>query len=203
VRLALLPRFATHPRANCPSCQSAAPMRHCNFRKSEASSSRLVPSWRGVSRSSRTLGAGCGGREGAGDVQHLSWTAKSCGPGAHMQALSSRKAPKALRRRRWQTRVHRGERDISRKTTAQGRPVVTACTCGFRARATRFCARAPGACGHPVFPAPSAFGPRVQQRVQDAQSSGACAARTRGRAYRRSDELSAKIKLSGCPGCRA
>ena len=31
---------------------------------------------------------------------------------------------------------------ISRKTTAQGRPVVTACTCGFRARANCFCARA-------------------------------------------------------------
>jgi hypothetical protein len=31
---------------------------------------------------------------------------------------------------------------ISRKTTAQGRPVVTACTCGFRARAIFLCARA-------------------------------------------------------------
>jgi hypothetical protein len=34
---------------------------------------------------------------------------------------------------------------ISRKTTAQGRPVVTACTCGFRARANFLCAGAPGA----------------------------------------------------------
>ena len=34
---------------------------------------------------------------------------------------------------------------ISRKTIAQGRPVVTACTCGFRACANFLCARAPGA----------------------------------------------------------
>ena len=46
------------------------------------------------------------------------------------------------------------------KTIAQGRPVVTACTCGQRARANFLCAGAPGACGHPVFPAPSEF-PRV------------------------------------------
>jgi hypothetical protein len=34
---------------------------------------------------------------------------------------------------------------ISRQTTAQGRPVVTACTCGFRALCAIFCAGAPGA----------------------------------------------------------
>jgi hypothetical protein len=55
---------------------------------------------------------------------------------------------------------------ISRKTTAQGRPVVTACTCGFRARANIFCAGAPGAAAtrpslHPLF-----FG-----RVETMQSS--------------------------------
>ena len=48
-----------------------------------------------------------------------------------------------------------GSASISRKTTAQGRPVVTACTCGERAFRAIFCAGAPGACGHPVFPAPS------------------------------------------------
>src|SRR5215469_15542401 len=32
-----------------------------------------------------------------------------------MQALSSRKAPKVLRKRRWQTLVHRGEHGVSRK----------------------------------------------------------------------------------------
>jgi hypothetical protein len=48
-----------------------------------------------------------------------------------------------------------GRARISRKTIARGRPVVTACTCGLRAFAQSFCAQAPGACGHPAFPAPS------------------------------------------------
>jgi hypothetical protein len=46
---------------------------------------------------------------------------------------------------------------ISRKTTAQGRPVVTACTCGFRARAILLLRGSPGCSGHPAFPAPSDF----------------------------------------------
>jgi hypothetical protein len=54
-------------------------------------------------------------------------------------------APKAAWRRRWQTRVHRGERDISRKPLRRGGRLLPACTCGFRARAISFCARAPGA----------------------------------------------------------
>jgi len=53
-------------------------------------------------------------------------------------------------------------------TIAQGRPVVTDCTCGQRARANVLCAGAPGACGHPVFPAPSEF-----SRVLSLKNSGA------------------------------
>ena len=52
-------------------------------------------------------------------------------------------------------KVHRGERAISRKTIAQGRPVVTACTCGFRACASLLLRGSPGCSGHPAFPAPS------------------------------------------------
>ena len=58
--------------------------------------------------------------------------------------------------RRWQTLVHRGEREVSRKTIAQRGPVDSAFTCGLRAlRATflREGPRVPG--GHPAFPAPS------------------------------------------------
>src|ERR1700752_1230400 len=39
-------------------------------------------------------GAECGGREGAGDVRRSLRTAKSCGPGAPMQAPSPREAEK-------------------------------------------------------------------------------------------------------------
>jgi hypothetical protein len=49
----------------------------------------LVPSWRGVSRSSQTLGAGCGGRGCAIDEQRVARTAKSCGPDAPTLASSS------------------------------------------------------------------------------------------------------------------
>src|SRR6185437_17119635 len=49
-------------------------------------------------------------------------TAKSCGPGAPMQALSWRRclciAPATVANKL----VHRGEREVSRKTTAQGMP---------------------------------------------------------------------------------
>jgi hypothetical protein len=102
------------------------------------------------------VGQGCGGRWLAEDERRCQRTAKSCGPGA----------PRPWRQVRDDAFTHRtgdgGKRDgsprrapISRKTIAQGRPVVTACTCGSRARATRFCAGAPGASDHPAFPAPS------------------------------------------------
>jgi hypothetical protein len=54
---------------------------------------------------------------------------------------------------------------ISRNTIARGRSVVTACTCGLRASRNFFCAKAPGACGHPAFPAPSIF-PEGQEIIQ-------------------------------------
>jgi hypothetical protein len=58
---------------------------------------------------------------------------------------------------------------ISRKTTAQGGPVVTACTCGHRARANLVLRGGPGCSGHPALPAPSAF-----RGWPVMQNSGAC-----------------------------
>jgi hypothetical protein len=71
-------------------------------------------------------------------------TAKSCGPGAPMQALSPSEA-ESFAKATVANAGSPGRARISCKTTAQGRPVVTACTCGFRARANFLCAGAPGA----------------------------------------------------------
>jgi hypothetical protein len=49
-----------------------------------------VPNTRGVSRSSRTLGAGCGGRCGVARRAALKRTAKACGPGLPTLRLRSR-----------------------------------------------------------------------------------------------------------------
>src|SRR5439155_26190696 len=71
-----------------------------------------------------TWGAGCDGRFG---VRHVFFvpdetprrTAKSCGPGAAMLALSSREASFSGMTVTTSP-LHRGERDISRKAIAQG-----------------------------------------------------------------------------------
>ena len=93
-----------------------------------------------------------------------------------------------------QALAHRGEHAISRKTTAQGRPVVTACTCGSRARANSLCAGAPGACGHPVFPAPSVF-----RRAIDGKPRTPQAPREGGRVFSRWSGDEGR-KLAGEPG---
>jgi hypothetical protein len=50
----------------------------------------------------------------------------------------------------------RGERDISRKTTAQGMPECSDCTCMLVcALLAHFCTRDRGCSKHPAFPAPS------------------------------------------------
>ena len=103
-------------------------------------------------RSSRYVGRGCGGR--CGHVRRT-WrmrTAKSCGSGAPKQALRSRDVSCE---RRWQpSKGHRGERDISRKTIAQGMPVdcglpVVTTVCFLPMHTGRGCV------AHPAFPAPS------------------------------------------------
>jgi len=123
---------------------------------------------RGASRSSRTLSAGCGGRVGAERRAAFARTAKSCGPGAPMQAPSCASLQRSCEATVAIKLVHRGEREISRKPLRrEGRlslpvPVVNALAQIF------LCARAPGACGHPVFPAPSDF-----RGTKTMQSSGA------------------------------
>ena len=80
---------------------------------------------RGASRSSRTLGAGCDGR---GSVRRarmragrmtLMRTVKSCRSDAPMLASSLREVAEATVSNK---PGHRGEREVSRKTIAQGRP---------------------------------------------------------------------------------
>jgi hypothetical protein len=57
----------------------------------------LVPARkRGVSRSSRTLGKGCGGREGVARRTTPTRTAKSCGPGAPWLAPSWRRCMRII-----------------------------------------------------------------------------------------------------------
>jgi hypothetical protein len=60
------------------------------FRNSEKAYKRIRPASfrRGVSRTSHTLDAGCGGRGCAEDERRYSRTAKACGPGAPTLAPS-------------------------------------------------------------------------------------------------------------------
>ena len=100
-----------------------------------------VPS-RGVSRSSRTLGAGCGGRFGAFDEWRVKRTAKSCGPDAPTLASSWRKR---FRWRQWQESPVTGESAKETvKTIARGMPGVSGVTvvtnaCAFYQYTRGFC----------------------------------------------------------------
>ena len=69
-------------------------------------------------------------------------TAKSCGPGAPMQAPSWRKM---MRRRRWQQAVHRGEHGISRKPLRREGWLSPPVPVVHAPRAIFPCAGAPGA----------------------------------------------------------
>jgi hypothetical protein len=112
-------------------------------------SRRPVLTKRGASRSSRTLGAGCGGRDGDARRAAPARTAKSCGPDAPTLASSFRGVIPA------QATVakepgHRGEHEVTVKTIAQGRPdvsgesVVTILVCFFISHARLRVQRAPG-----------------------------------------------------------
>jgi hypothetical protein len=86
-------------------------------------SRRPVLTKRGASRSSRTLGAGCGGRDGDARRAAPARTAKSCGPDAPTLASSFRgviPAQATVARKPG----HRGEHEVTVKTIAQGRPDV-------------------------------------------------------------------------------
>jgi hypothetical protein len=110
---------------------------------------------RGAHRDRHERGAECGGRGCADRRAARTRTAKSCGPGAPMQALSF--VQDDVRGDGGNQLVRRGEREISCKPPCrEGRlsppvPVVTRPLRNFSG------ARAPGACGHPAFPAPSSL----------------------------------------------
>ena len=133
---------------------------------------RLRPSrldTRGASRSSRTLGAGCDGRFGDARRAALVRTAKPCGPDAPTLASSWRSDPQAMVARK---PGHQGERVISRRTIAQGRPdcfgepVVTTLVRFF------VCVRGCGCIGHPAFPVPSHFRGRFPDQLGRFRAAG-------------------------------
>ena len=98
----------------------------------------------------------------------LERTAKSCGPDVAVLALSPREA-KLLGGDGGKRAVRRGEHEVSRKATAQGRPGCSASTCMLVcAFLVRNCTRDRGCSVHPVFPAPSIL--REGQRTM--QNSG-------------------------------
>jgi hypothetical protein len=110
---------------------------------------------RGVSRSSRTLGRRSGGRDDVAGRAATSRTTKPCGPG--LPTLRPSRAKPRLRAAMGARKPGpQGERVISRKAIAQGRPDCSVLTCGsfpvlFIMHGGRGCG------GHPAFPAPSAF----------------------------------------------
>src|SRR5712672_1957702 len=133
---------------------------------------------RGASRSSRTLGAGCGGR---GSVRRarmragrmmLTRTVKSCGSDAPMLASSLREEAQATVAN---VPVQRGEREVSRKTIARGMPGDFRCDRGDYARMlVLFCMRGCGCIERPAFPAPSVFlGETVLQNSGDQRRGNA------------------------------
>src|SRR5258706_3393027 len=114
---------------------------------------------RGASRSSRTLGAGCGGRGSVRRAQMragrmtLMRTAKSCRSDAPMLASSLREGAQATVSNK---PGHRGEREVSRKTIARGMPGDFRCDRGDYARVFVFYhTRGCGCIERPAFPAPS------------------------------------------------
>ena len=103
VQLARRPIRACTPCLICPSRYSAACRRPCSFRKSEASCTHPASLQRGVSRSSRHVRRGCGGRGGADRRAALTRTAKSSGPGAPRSGAKLATMLKHRGLRRWQT----------------------------------------------------------------------------------------------------
>ena len=125
---------------------------------------------RGVSRSSRTLEAGCGGRAGCGRRPRLERTAKSCGPGTPTLVSRSRRCSRIARTTVAKKPGAPRRARISRNTIARGRPGCFGRTCGS---AACFLLHADHGSGElPAFPAPSIFA-----RVSFGIASGALAPR--------------------------
>jgi hypothetical protein len=133
---------------------------------------RRPASQRGVSRSSRTLGAGCGGRGRRCRRAVLTRTAKSCGPDAPTLASSLRRR---LRRRRWQTSPVTGESTKETvKTIAQGMPGDSGVTVVTNSRVYYTTRAAAGASG-----ARHSLRPLIGGRKVPGKTRAKCAARSR------------------------
>ena len=113
---------------------------------------------RGVSRSSRTLGRGCGGRGGArraiasrtNDAEAYGQVVSFWRPNAGVKS-AIRSAGDGVNKP-----GHRGEREVSRKTIARGMPGDLRCDRGDYARVLcLFRTRGCGRIERPAFPAPS------------------------------------------------
>jgi hypothetical protein len=151
-------------------------------------------------------GAGCGGRGSVGRANvvagragfqpvsegtarrrpMLKRTAKSCGPGTRGWCHVSRRMRRpdrvrrhpSIRRQRWLKEfAHRGDHEVRRKPTAQGRPDALRWTCMLVcAFFCAYCTRDRGCSAHPASPAPSVF-----SGVKDQAKLGRNAPRDRGR----------------------
>jgi len=110
---------------------------------------------RGVSRSSRTWSAGCGGRGWRFRRRRFtSRTAKSCGPDAPTLASTGDDASHHAGMVTTSP-VHQGEHEGNRKTIAQGRPDRSGEPVVYLLVCFLFYIRGCGRIGRPVFPAPS------------------------------------------------
>jgi hypothetical protein len=138
----------------CPTGQDLARKIFLFFRNANQANMGLSHPTKGAARDRHERAVGCGGRGTCERRVHVKRTAKSCGSGAPMLALS--RADEFRHGDGGKKAVHRGERDISRKTTAQGRPGCLRRTCMLVcAFFCATCTRDRGCGVHPVFPAPS------------------------------------------------
>ena len=109
-------RRANHPKV-CPALRAKTFRLTCRANQRH-NSARLTQSRGGSDRHERAVG--CGGRELRGRRARMKRTAKSCGPDAAVLASNTQKQASAYDGGK--RAVHRGEREVSRKAIAQGRP---------------------------------------------------------------------------------
>jgi hypothetical protein len=114
------------------------------------------PTKRGVSRSSRTLGAGCDGRFGDARRAAQKRTAKSCGPGIPT-LMSSLRGDDLAGDGGKKARSPGRARRKPLKPFAQGMPGDSGVTVVTNSYAILFCMRGCGCFGRPAFPVPSIF----------------------------------------------
>jgi hypothetical protein len=128
------------------------------------------PAQRDVSRTSRTLGAGCGGR---GDVRRASARGRMTHHGRRSRVVLTprrwRQVGGAIRWRWWQTSpVIRESTEETVKTIARGMPDVFRCDRGDYPACLLPFTRDCGRIERPAFPAPSLEGRPAPSEIQKA-----------------------------------